>query len=38
MKTTSTNWLAVIKAKQVKEEKLRAAQLCAVGHCEVPKK
>jgi hypothetical protein len=35
---TATNWLNVIKAKQVKEKKLHAAQLCAAGHCEVPKK
>ncbi|AMO43236.1 hypothetical protein R1080702_231 [Cyanophage S-RIM32] len=28
-----TNWLAVIKAKQVKDEKLKAAQLCTAGHC-----
>jgi hypothetical protein len=32
-KTVATNWLAVIKAKQVKDAKLKNAQLCAAGHC-----
>jgi len=30
---TQKNWLSVIKAKQVKEQKLKEAQLCRVGHC-----
>ena len=34
MKTSSTNWLSVIKAKQVKEEKLKRAQLCMAGLCK----
>ena len=34
MKTT-TNWLSVIKAKEVKAKKLKAAQLCmTTGHCK----
>ena len=37
-KVVSSNWLSVIKAKQVKEQKLHAAQLCAAGHCQVGKK
>ena len=32
------NWLSVIKAKQVKEQKLHQAQLCMAGHCQVGKK
>jgi len=32
-KVVSSNWLSVIKAKQVKETKLHTAQLCAAGHC-----
>ena len=32
-KVVSPNWLSVIKAKQVKDSKLHAAQLCAAGHC-----
>ena len=28
-----TNWLSVIKAKEVKEAKLKQAQLCVAGHC-----
>ena len=32
-KVVASNWLSVIKAKQVKESKLHAAQLCAAGHC-----
>ena len=32
-KSVQTNWLSVIKAKQVKEEKLKNAQLCMAGHC-----
>jgi hypothetical protein len=32
-KVVKTNWLSVIKAKQVKESKLHTAQLCAAGHC-----
>jgi hypothetical protein len=27
------NWLSVIKAKEVKEKKLKNAQLCMAGHC-----
>ena len=27
------NWLSVIKAKEVKEKKLKEAQLCTAGHC-----
>jgi len=27
------NWLSVIKAKQIKEAKLKNAQLCMAGHC-----
>lgn len=34
----ATNWLSVIKAQEVKKQKLHAAQLCAAGHCEVTKK
>jgi len=38
MKTVvKTNWLSVIKAKQVKEAKLHNAQLCMAGHCVVKK-
>ena len=37
-KTTKANWLSVIKAKQVKEQKLHQAQLCMAGHCQVEKK
>jgi len=33
-----TNWLSVIKAKQVKDKKLHNAQLCMAGHCQVRKK
>jgi len=32
-KVANQNWLSVIKAKQVKEQKLHEAQLCAAGHC-----
>ena len=32
-KVVKTNWLSVIKAKQVKESKLHADQLCAAGYC-----
>ena len=32
-KAVVSNWLSVIKAKQVKETKLHNAQLCAAGHC-----
>ena len=32
-KVVVSNWLSVIKAKQVKEQKLHNAQLCAAGHC-----
>ena len=32
------NWLSVIKAKQVKEQKLHQAQLCMAGHCQAGKK
>ena len=32
-KVVKTNWLSVIKAKQVKEQKLHQAQLCAAGYC-----
>jgi len=39
MKTIQTsNWLSVIKAKQVKEQKLKDAQMCMAGHCQVAKK
>jgi hypothetical protein len=39
MKTNQTfNWLSVIKAKQVKDQKLKEAQLCMAGHCQVAKK
>lgn len=31
--TVKGNWLSVIKAKQVKEQKLKAAQLCNAGLC-----
>jgi len=31
--SVKANWLSVIKAKQVKEEKLKKAQLCMAGHC-----
>jgi hypothetical protein len=33
--TVKANWLSVIKAKQVKEQKLKTAQLCMAGHCVV---
>ena len=33
-----TNWLSVIKAKLVKEQKLYQAQLCMAGLCQVGKK
>ena len=34
MKTSvNKNWLSVIKAKQVKDKKLKTAQLCMAGHC-----
>jgi len=37
MKTT--NWLTVIREKEVKARKLKAAQLCTVtGHCPEKKK
>jgi len=32
-KVVSSNWLSVIKAKQIKDQKLHNAQLCAAGHC-----
>ena len=32
-KSVQPNWLSVIKAKQVKEAKLKNAQLCMAGHC-----
>jgi len=32
-KSVKANWLSVIKAKQVKETKLKTAQLCMAGHC-----
>ena len=32
-KVVVSNWLSVIKAKQVKDQKLHNAQLCAAGHC-----
>ena len=32
------NWLSVIKAKQVKEQKLHQAQLYMAGHCQAGKK
>ena len=32
-KVVKTNWLSVIKAKEVKEKKLHQAQLCAAGYC-----
>ena len=32
-KAVVSNWLSVIKAKQVKEQKLHNAQLCASGYC-----
>jgi len=36
MKTSvNKNWLSVIKAKQVKDKKLKTAQLCMAGHCPV---
>ena len=34
-KVVSSNWLSVIKAKQVKDKKLKTAQLCMAGHCPV---
>jgi hypothetical protein len=27
------NWLSVIKDKEVKQQKLKAAQLCTAGYC-----
>lgn len=33
--SVKANWLSVIKAKQVKEKKLKNAQLCMAGHCSV---
>jgi hypothetical protein len=32
-KVVKANWLSVIKAKQVKEQKLHQAQLCMAGYC-----
>ena len=32
-KVVSSNWLSVIKAKQIKDQKLHNAQLCAAGYC-----
>jgi len=32
-KVVSSNWLSVIKAKQIKDQKLHNAQLCMAGHC-----
>ena len=32
-KVVKENWLSVIKAKAVKEQKLHTAQLCAAGYC-----
>jgi len=33
MKTVTTNWLSVIRAKQIKEKNLKTAQLCMAGYC-----
>ena len=35
---SKNNWLSVIKAQEVKKRKLKDAQLCMAGHCQVGKK
>jgi len=35
---TNCNWLSVIKEKQIKEKKLKEAQMCMAGHYQTTKK